>query len=105
MDSADHQNGREKARRRVQHIFFGGVVRGGKQALAREGGQPHPSNSWSYQIPIGLSQFKSPSPHNKATLSPSPGLSLYRYLLTPFSRAAALVPLSSKCSLRPSLRR
>ena len=26
---------------------------GGKQALAREGGQPHPSNSWSYQIPIG----------------------------------------------------
>ena len=27
MDSADHQNGREKARRRVQHIFFGGVGR------------------------------------------------------------------------------
>ena len=26
---------------------------GGKQALAREGGQPHPSNSWSSQIPIG----------------------------------------------------
>ena len=25
MDSTYHQNGREKARRRVQHIFFGGV--------------------------------------------------------------------------------
>ena len=78
---------------------------GGRQALAREGGLPHPSSTLSFQSSIGWSQYRSPSLlHYKATLSLSPGHSLFKCLHTLFSRAAALAPPSSKCSPRPSLR-
>ena len=73
--------------------------------MTREGGLPHPSSTLSFQIPIGWSQYRSPSLlHYKATLSLSRGHSPYKCLHTLFSRAAALAPPSSKCSPRPSLR-